>query len=208
MDSGIPFNWPEGAGWLILSGGNSEAGIVRASVLTRAGIGPIAYLSSADNHQAAQDTLEDMESLGAPSGYIVNPDREDPETVLDLLTEAGIIVLEEDPSAQSVVETLRGPLDRVLGIAHENGSVILAEGASSTAFGSWLLEETELLPALSWLEGVLITTGKPIQLSDAPMTSLHLHIPGESAIALGPQGTMEIWGNPDVQITLGSDFMT
>ena len=177
-------------------------------MLTRAGTGPIAYLSSADHNEIAQSTLEDMESLGAPSGYIVNPNFEEPETVYDLLTEAGIIVLEQDRSPLSVVEKLRGFLDQVLNVVHENGALILAEGASSTAFGSWLIEENELLPALSWLDDVLITTGKQNKLSGTPMTSLYLHIPDEAAIALGPDGMMEIWGNQDVQITLGSEFFT
>lgn len=208
MLSGGIFNWPDGAGWLILSGGNSDASIVRASVLTRAGIGPIAYLSSADHNKVAQITLEDMESLGAPSGYIVNTNSEDHETIYDLLTEAGIIVLEQEHSPHSVVENLRGYLDQVLGVAHENGALILAEGTTSTAFGSWLMEENEWLPALSWLDDVLITTEKQSKISGAPMTSLYLHIPNESAIALGPDGKMEIWGNQDVQITLGSEYFT
>lgn len=201
-------NWPEGAGWLILSGGNSAAGMVRASVLIHAGPGPIAYLCTSGNLSAAHNALEDMESLGAPSGYVVDTTIEDEETTYELLTEAGIIVLGHAVSPSIMVDNLRGSLDQVLGDAHEKGAFLLAEGASATAFGSWLTEEDELLPALAWLEGVLITTGMEEPLEASPLTDLNLHIPDESALALGPNGAIELWGKQDVRITLGSEYLT
>ena len=208
MDASDLLAWPEGAGWLVLSGGNSAAGLVRASVLTRSGPGPIAYLSTSGDPRNAQGALEDMESLGAPSGYLVDTSREDDETVAELLAEASVIVLEHGPSASALVANLRGALDDVLSDAHEKGALLLAEGASATAFGSWLIEDGELLPALAWLEGALITTGADTPAESSTATDLNLHIPNESALALGPNGAFELWGEGDVHITLGSEYFS
>ena len=208
MDASDLLAWPEGAGWLVLSGGNSTAGIVRASVLTRSGPGPIAYLSTSGDPRNAQGALEDMESLGAPSGYLVDTSREDDETVAELLAEASVIVLEHEPSASALVTNLGGVLGDALSDAHEKGALLLAEGASATAFGSWLIEDGELLPALAWLEDALITTGADATAKTSTATELNLHISNESALALGPNGALELWGEGDVHITLGSEYFS
>lgn len=208
MYTGDFFHWPDGAGWIILSGGNSAASIVRADALIRSGPGPIAYISTDGDIDAAQRALEDMASLGAPSGYLVNAAIDEPDAIRELLTEAGIIVLDQELSPYEVVEQLRGFLNQVLITAYENGAMILAEAASCSAFGSWLIEDDELLPALCWLDDALITTGEAQSIDRASLTSLQLHIPAESALALGPAGQLELWGNQDIQITLGSEYST
>ena len=203
-------HWPDGAGWIILSGGNSAASIVRADALIRSGPGPIAYISTDGDIDTAQRALEDMASLGAPSGYLVNAAIDEPDAIRELLTEAGIIVITPDQelSPYEMFEQLRGFLNQVLITAYENGAMILAEAASCSAFGSWLIEDGELLPALCWLDDALITTGEAQLVDLASLTSLQLHIPAESALALGPEGQLELWGNQDVQITLGSEHST
>ena len=208
MDASDLLACPEGAGWLVLSGGNSAAGIVRASVLTRSGPGPIAYLTTSGDPSNAQSALEDMESLGAPSGYFVDTTREDDETIAELLAEASVIVLEDEPSVSALVANLQEVIDDVLSDAHENGALLLAEGGSAAAFGSWLIEDGELLPALAWLEGTLITTGADIEAELSTASELHVHISNESALALGPNGALELWGEGDVRITLGSEYFS
>ncbi len=206
MYLGDLFHWPDGAGWIILSGGNSAASIVRAGVLMRSGPGPIAYICADGNSSSAQNSLEDMASLGAPSGYLVNAAIDEPDAIRELLAEAGIIVLDPALSPHEMVEHLQGFLNQALITAYENGAMILAEATSASAFGSWLIEDGELLPALCWLDDALITTTGEAQTVDgASLASLHLHIPAESALALGPAGQVELWGNQDVQITLGSE---
>ena len=117
-------------------------------------------------------------------------------------------MLEDEPSVSALVANLHEVIDDVLSDAHEKGALLLAEGASAAAFGSWLIEDGELLPALAWLEGTLITTGADIEAELSTATELHLHISNESALALGPNGALELWGEGDVRITLGSEYFS
>ncbi len=200
-------NGPAGAGWLVLSGGNSAESFVRASVLARAGPGPIAYLASDGDTEIAQRSLEDMESLGAPSGYLVEAARENDATLAQLLNEASIIFLHDGPDASAVLSVLGGSLNEILLAAHEQGAIIFAEGKSATAFGGWVFQEGQPLPALDWLAGVFIQTGDEIEAERFPQGALQLQILRESALALGPAGALELWGRDDVRITLGKQYL-
>ena len=179
--------------------------MVRASVLTHSNPGPIAYLALSDDLQEALLTLEDMESLGAPTGYIVEI-RDEIDTAAALLSEASLIVLEESLPASAIVDTLSGDLDELLSAVHENGATLLAEGNSATAFGRWISEAEEVLPALAWLENTSVTTGEDERSKALTLADIRLHIATESALALGPNGEIQLWGNQDVRITLGSEF--
>ena len=200
-------HWPDGHGWLALSGGNGAAGSVRASVLTHAGPGPIAYLTIDGDQESALRTLEDMESLGAPTGYVVDAARDEPDFAAESLAEAGVIVLVNGPSALDFVRHLEGQLGEAVAAAHEEGAILLAEGAAAVAFGNWVREDAEWLPGLAWLEGVAITTGLDEANDAAVSGELSVHIPVESALALGPAGQLQLWGEGDVRITLGSQFL-
>ena len=200
-------SWPDGVGWLVLSGGNSPAAIIRASALARCGPGPIAYLAIGGDLQPAQAALDDLEALGAASGYLVDPDREEDEDIAELLGDASLIVLADGPATEALLRQLMGPLGGALAAAHEAGAFVLAEGQSAAAFGSFVEIEGELLPGLGWLDGALISVGNEVS-GHTSATDICLHIGRESALALGPAAILELWGEGDARITFSSEFLT
>ena len=207
MEADGALQGPAGAGWLVLSGGNSAESRIRASVLTHANPGPIAYLALDGDLRVAQNTLDDLESLGAPSGYLVDCPREDESTAAELLGDASILILCQRLPAEEVVACLLGPWDELLHELYERGATLLAEGTGAAAFGQWIHSEGELLPALAWISATISTGEAELAPDGQPASEVHLHIRPESALALGPGGLIQLWGEQDVQITLGSEFL-
>jgi hypothetical protein len=208
--------WSSGNGWIILSGGTSAGGEVRAQALRRINAGGgVAYLGF--DEASGDETLDDMEDLGAPTGYLVNIVAEDDLTIREQLEEASLIMLDDSVSAEAWRDTLPGAAADGILAALENGAVILAEGRGAAALGTYMVDASgQLTRGLGWLEHLLILPEvTQIGNSDAARETLEqeadaivLGIGQESAIALGPEGLMEVLGSGQVAIGLGRAYQT
>jgi hypothetical protein len=200
--------WKDGRGWLILSGAaNSD---IRALALGLAAAdGGVAYLG-----RDAEQVLDDMEDLGAPAGYIVDVLAEDDEAIRARLADAGMVVIGGSSSASEARSGLMGAAVGGMETAFGNGAIILAEGQSAAAFGTWVAESNQLMSGFDWLESGLILPGvTSLGESDPARDTLNkealaivIGIGEGSALALGPDGEVETWGAKQVSIALGSNY--
>lgn len=204
-----------GRGWIVLSGGNTEGSPIRAKALTRAReYGITAYISSADD--GGDSLLDDMEDLGARSGYFIDPEYDDPEDIIEEMKTASLIVVEVGSSLDSLYHMLRGATVEGIRQAYERGGVVLVEGLATNIFGRWVLsDEGKIVDGLNWVQNAFIepqSTGA--EDSRAVQTVLNeiaeavaINVASGSAIALGPDGAVEVWGEEqNVTISLGRKY--
>lgn len=217
MPSNNVFRWLEGSGWLILSGGADEE--IRALALGRvAADGGIAYVvmrSAPEAAERAMEALEDLEDLGAPSGFIVNVTTEDDQTIQSKLMDAAMILVESAPSTAEARSVLIGAAADGIQAAYEQGAIVLFEGTSAGAVGAWVvLDDARHTNGLEWLEGALVAPGVvSIAESEQARAVLALQpaaivvgIGTGSALALGAEGQVEIWGQRQVTVALGGRY--
>ncbi|PJF27889.1 MAG: hypothetical protein CUN53_02400 [Phototrophicales bacterium] len=218
MPSQSVFRWLDGRGWLVLAGAGdpaseSDFSEIRAKALGRMaadGAAAVVFLGEASGADAL---LDDIEDLGAPSGYLVDIVTEDDETIRNRLTEAGMIVISGASSGAAARSALLGAAIDGIRAAYENGAIILVEGAASGAFGAYLLDADGTVSAgLGWLMNALILPGMAsIGQAALPVLSVHpeavgVGIGSGAALALGGDGEVEIWGARRVSVALGSAY--
>src|SRR5690606_9908974 len=153
------------------------------------------------------------EDLGAPAGYLVDVTSEDDRTVVSRLTDAAVVVVGPAGSAEAIRSSLLGAAAEGLQTAFENGAVILAEGQSAMVFGEWVVRDSgELVDGLEWVAGSLIAPGVTNAAAWAREVLLAqtleyvVGIGAGSALALGPDGEVEIWGKGEVTVALGQSL--
>jgi hypothetical protein len=218
MPSQSVFRWLDGRGWLVLSGAgapSSEAdpSEIRAKALGRAaadGAAAVVYLGGGGGADAL---LDDIEDLGAPSGYLVDVFSEDDETIRSRLAEAGVIVISGAASGAAARSALVGAAVEGVRAAYENGAVVLVEGAASGAFGAYMIGADGAVSAgLGWLLNALILPGlmsvgqEALPVLSAYPGAVGIGIGGGSALALGGNSEVEIWGARRVSVALGSAY--
>lgn len=200
----------------MLSGGPDQTGELRGQALARASAdGAVACVALSGDLAAADHLLDDIEDLGAPSGYIVDLISEDDAAVLNKLAEASVIVIADAPNVDTARSMLTGAALEGIRNAHANGAVILVEADAISVFGMWLLlEDGSKAPAFDWLHDALIMLNLPqaseqarIFLEEYP-AGIVVAIGSGSALALGPDGQVETWGRGEVTVALGSQFLT
>jgi len=208
--------WKDGRGWIVLSGGDDTGSVVRASAIGRSTAGGVtAYLTFGSDSADAEKILDDMEDLGASSGYLVDVLTEDDETIRERLSEAMLIVLQTATDPDDVRSGLIGAAMDGIEAAYANGAVILAEGTTAALFGTWfLLSDNQVGGGLDWLEHILVVPGINA-IADSPMAHSFLRSQPDAvaivvgkgaALALGPDGEIEKWGNGQVTVALGSGY--
>lgn len=204
-----------GRGWLILSGGHTAGSPIRAQALSRArAYGITAYLSSADD--AGDALLDDMEDLGARSGYFIDPDYDEQETILEDMETASLIVIEAGSSIDSLYRLLNGVALEGIKRAYERGAVILIEGLGVNLFGKWVLtDQGDIKDGFNWVNNAFIEPqSSGVDDSRAVRAVLNeiadavaINIEAGSAIALGPEGSVEVWGEEKrVTVSLGRKY--
>jgi hypothetical protein len=207
--------WMDGRGWLVLVGGHEAGSAVRAQALGRASAdGGVAYVTLGGESELGEKALADMEDLGAPSGYLVDILSEDDQTIASKLGDAGMVVIEAVGDVDDLRASLLGAAMSGMQAAFQNGAVILAEGSSATVFGAWVLADSGLTGGLEWVENALVMPGiTSLAQSDAARNAMAVQpaaiaigIGGGSALALGPDGEVETWGNQQVTLTLGANY--
>lgn len=204
-------SWPDGTGWLALSGGRDALGDIRAQALSRIFIdGQVVYVGL-DNDDY-DDLLEDMGDLGAPAGYLVNILTEDDATIYDALSKAAMIVIPEHDDMDMMRSALKGAAVDGIRAAYEQHAVILAEGRGAALFGAKLLSDAdEVVDGLDWVkETVIVPSIVSVAQSKTARDLLATHLVNVavglgigSALVLGPNGLIETWGQ-QVTIALGS----
>lgn len=208
------FQYPEGRGWIVLSGGADSGSVIRAQALRRTKAeGGAAYLVIRDD--AADATLDDMDDLGAPTGYQVNLSTEDDATIRALIGEASIIVIDANAHPRELLSGLRGAAEEALHDALHDGAVLLFEGTSASLLGAyWFGREGVPHDGLNWLHNsVILTDAQQGDTAQAAYTFLEatpsafiVEIALGSAMVLGPEGAIEIWGERRVKVALGRDY--
>ena len=207
--------WRDGRGWLVLSGGHIPESDVRAQTIGHIDAdGGVAYISFGNN-ESAETLMNDLQDLGAPPGYFVDVLSEDDETIRLKLGEASLIVVEPGVSSADMRSALMGAAVEGMQTAFENGAVVLLEGKSASVFGTWLLLETgEIRQGIGWLSQMFVLPGvTEVAQSEAgkealkeEASALAVGIGVGSALALGPDGEVEPWGDGLVTIALGRSF--
>jgi hypothetical protein len=156
-----------------------------------------------------------MEDLGASAGYLVDVLAEDDTAIRQKLAEAGVIVIPDGVDALDARDALMGAAASGIRDAFANGAVVLAEGGGAAVFGAWvLLDSRKTAAGLNWLESALVLPGvTSVSASDEAQMVLSIQpaaiavgIGPGSALALGPDGEVETWGNKQVTIALGRDY--
>jgi hypothetical protein len=168
------------------------------------------------------------------AGEVLTPDLdgflEDIETLLG--TQVGLWRLEEEPPAElsgagllilvgGIVEDWTGGLDSsVMGElvlqSLNRGGVIVAIGPAAAALGTWVFPtaEDEIVAGLKWLPGALILPGasspaeldKVRQLLETQPKAYALGLTDASLVAFGPAGEIEVWGQAQPRLILGSGW--
>jgi len=212
------FRWRDGRGWLVFAGGADSAGTIRGQTLGKAAAdGAVACVALSRDPAAPDHLLDDMEDLGAPSGYLVDVESEDDATLRDRLGEAGVIVITSDAyAADGVRSILTGAALDGIAAAYANGAVVLLEGPVAAAFGAFLLwtsaeGDPQLGAGFGWLADVLVLPLlSPDEISGlltAQPDAFALQLGVGSALALGPDGEVELWGRrQNIIVTIGPSY--
>jgi len=202
--------WFDSDGWLVFSGGVTSGSPIRAQALTRAiAEGGVAYISLAED--TGDSLLDDMEDLGAPTGYMVDLIHDEPETIVEQIKEASVVVIEIGESVDALFRVFRAPAQEGIQRALERGAVVLIEGLAINLFGKWTLSDSgDILQGLDWVqnsflepasEGIESSRAVQAVMQNMPDT-LAISISEGSALALGPNSQVETWGEKQVTLSL------
>jgi hypothetical protein len=199
---------------LVLAPGAPGASDLRALAVQRIITdGPVAVASLTGDAIAADNLLDDLEEMGAPTGYIVDLLSEDDSTVEARLGDASLVVIEAGQDLRQIRSALVGAAEKGLTTAAGGGAVIVAEGQTAMMFGRWALQESgALLEGLGWLDDALIlATPVDISLAARPVLQAHeagyaVGIGAQTALVLGPDGQVEVWGKREIGVTLGHRY--
>lgn len=205
--------WPAGLGWLVFSGGSDGLSTIRAQVLRKAKPeGEVVYIGlSVDD---ADEIMEDLGELGAPTGYLVDILTQDDDTIHREIKDAAVIVLPDDHPAEKLQGALMGVAIDAIREAYDAGAIVLAEARSAVLFGGVYVSEDDVVTAgLNWLEDTYIIPGvTSMQESELARSALATQsaavvvgIGIGSALALGPDGQVETWGKRQVALGLGTN---
>jgi len=210
------FRWRDGAGWLILAGSGTAGNEVETLALTRLHPGdPIAYVFAASDADTAERHLVALDEAGAPTGYLVDVQTEDDDTLRAQLSQAGLIILGDGLN----VATLRGGITgaAIDGIAHAytQGAIVLGIGAGAAVLGQKFVAGGALRDGFGWLEKSIILPGYQALrdaermrgfLVDQPAL-FGLGLGADSALAFGSDGAVESWGARQIAVTLGAAWV-
>jgi cyanophycinase-like exopeptidase len=212
------FRWQAGKGWIVLSGGGScesEGNLdIETKLLSRTvSQGPLAYIWAASDVETADHHMDCLRELGARTGYLIDILTEQDDILFQQLSEAGVIILGGGPRGAVLREALPGVVLRGLQEAFRRGATIYAAGSSSMAFGSHFVDGDESFQGVGWLAQAIILPGYTPEHADLLRDWVQQHPDsyglglGEgAALALGPRGEVEIWGNPAVTVSLGQHY--
>jgi hypothetical protein len=200
------FMRPQGGGWLILCGGSADDAIAaRAAALVQQAGQLVVLAPSARAREAAEARLAECSAVCGLPGEIELLDSPRGE---ECLSEATMIVIPDTGSAAELAKMFEeSGFGESLLLALEDGALVLAEGRSSEALGE-VIEAEELSPGCGWLRRALIQSHHEAGMACLALrkrpTLYRLGLGEHAALALGPQGQVEVWGEPAPTVTLGA----
>ncbi|MBZ0309816.1 MAG: Type 1 glutamine amidotransferase-like domain-containing protein [Anaerolineae bacterium] len=211
------FSWQDGAGWLVLSGGgnfkNNETLDIDSAVLSRTvSNSPLAYIWAAGDADTADLYLDYLDELGGRTGYLIDIASESEKSVYEQLKDAGIIVIGDGQDVQQLHNHLHSGLLKAMTEAYENGATIYGQGQGAAFLAAWMnTGRTGLQPGLGWLaNSIIVPYYTPEQqpqvktwLHDVLPTAYALGLGKGAALALSPDGQVEVWGNQNITVLLG-----
>ncbi len=215
-----PLAWADGVGWIVLIGGGdrrrSELDAITAHILSRVNLDrPILVLLAKGSETLALDILDHYTALGGPGGYTLTLESVEDERLhhadfLDLIAEAGLLHLEGDPLLLTQALRRSPALERiVIAYASLQGLTLVGFGGGARALGAWAgdpARDTLADRGLNFVHQTLIvphftsTEEHPdlrTLLTHHPQ-ALGLGLPDGSALALGPRGEVESWGETEI----------
>jgi hypothetical protein len=207
------FRRPPGTGWLIVTGSASpDAHIHRALALLEHAGKIVAVVPHSKELTNAQSALAPWVEI---SGWEGKPlDCDDMGRLEEEISDAGIILLPDAVSPNSYIRAL-GETDagEFLLSALNSSGMIVAEGLAGEALGNVTGEADEdgrpgvrvWIPALKWIPGAIIqshfTVSEEFPIPMQRKDLFRIGLPNGVAIALGPNGEREIWGDRAPTIT-------
>jgi hypothetical protein len=216
-----PLQWLDGEGWIILLGGGDwrrgATDPVDARLLSLANLDrPMVVLISEGSSNLADEILEHYALLGGPGGQAfslatMTRDQFQTEAFVTLLQEAGILYLGGD-NPLPLINNLLGTLTLraiVEGYSTLQGLSLIGVGAGAAALGRWVFPPAppyQQTMGLGFLINAVVaphftTTAETPILRALPQiggTFLGLGIPDNTALALGPEGQLETWGEGQI----------
>ena len=215
------FRWRHGAGWFVLSSSDHFRSDHREAIDSRmlnrcAADGALVYIWAASDLTTAEQYLTYISDLGGRSGYPLDVIAEDDDSLMTQLGEAGIVVVGDGPHRDNLYNGLHGAAIKAISHAYERGALVMGAGAGAEVFGQWLVDVAATLPrpGLGWLANAAVLTGSPDNarqqalqhlLQEQPL-AYGLDIGPDSALALGPEGHVELWGNRQIKVSLGRAY--
>ncbi len=213
------FEWRDG-GWLVLAGGglwDSEDNLAVVSRMLNQTVsqGPIAFIWAATDIETADENMETLRDLGARTGYLVDLMTESDEALADQINEAGVIILDDGPRLDELRDGLVGPALRAIEESYKRGTTIYAVGGSASLFGAYAGYGESPVSGLSWLPHSIIVPAYDHERAERLRgwikqrpTEFGLGLGHGAALALGPLGEVELWGNAAVTVSLGTNYQT
>lgn len=216
-----PLQWVDGDGWLILSGGgdweHGETDAVDANILAIANLDrPMIVLLSERERDTGHRILEHYAALGGPGGEVLALDSRQRQTLyeprfLEWVAEAGILYLGgKEPWVLTRSLQNTAALAQILkGYGTLQGLLIVGVNAGAAALGAWIAgpgQQAMTVPGLGLLRSAIVAPQfTTTQEASDLRTQLQRHpgflglgIPCGAALALGPQGQVETWGQGEI----------
>ncbi len=212
MAGNLPISWPESNGWLVLSARPDALSEIRSQALARCNAGgAIAYISFATDRGDA--LIDDMAELGAPAGYLVDLEDSDNNAIHERLSNAGMVVIEAGNDIERMKRLMTHTVMHAMKESLEYGALVLLEGLASSLAGSSLIDASgEICAGLKMVENAAILTevgsiaeseaAQRILLTQPEMVCIAIE--RGAALALGPGGQVETWGESAVTFSLGA----
>jgi cyanophycinase len=219
----LPIARRPGRGWLVLIGGTSDTWratepIDRAAIELMQRDAPIAFVPAANcPPEYGTSFLAMYGRLGAADGYVVpitgRASAHDAQNG-DLLRNAGLIYFgggETTALLESLTDT---PALAAIAEAYERGAVVAGMSAGAIALAARGLSlGAGVLQGWAWLPQLLVSVHHTPDreglfesaLRDHP-DLLGLALPEDTALALGPDGEVEAWGDREITVKARMSF--
>jgi len=217
----LPIEWRPGKGWLVLIGGTSDQwrtteAIDRAAIALMPANTPIAFVpAAACPPDYGESFLATYRRLGATAGHVVSiHDRASAQDAANakLLRDAGLIYFGGGETPELLASMTGTPAVDAIAAAYEQGAVIAGMSAGAIALSAWGVSMgAGVLQGWAWLRRVVVSVhygaereaGLNAALRDHP-DMLGLGLPEDVALALGPNGELEAWGDEEIDLRDGA----
>lgn len=208
-------------GWVVLIGGSSGTWpptepIDRAAIERMPKNAPIAFVPAAGcPPDYGESFLATYKRLGARDGYVVpiydDASAREPENAA-LLRDAGLIYFGGGDTTRLLASMTNTPALDAIASAYERGAVICGMSAGAIALCAYGVSlGAGVLDGWAWLPRTLVSVHHTPQRDEALARAHREHaqttaiaLPEHTALAIGPEGEVEEWGEPGIAITAGT----